>query len=100
MIEVVINNKTHLVDVKPDTPLLWVIRDILNFTGTKYGCGIQQCGACTVLVNGRRINSCLTLAVMHQDDEIVTIEGLASGDALHPMPVSYTHLTLPTIYSV
>ena len=58
MIEVIINSKTYLVDVEPDTPLLWVIRDTLNLTGTKYGCGIQQYGACTVLIKGRPVRSC------------------------------------------
>ena len=58
MIEVSINSITHRVDVEPDTPLLWVIRDTLNLTGTKYGCGIQQCGACTVLIKGRPVRSC------------------------------------------
>ena len=58
MIEVIINSKTYRVDVEPDTPLLWVIRDTLNLTGTKYGCGIQQCGACTVLIKGRPDRSC------------------------------------------
>ena len=58
MIEVIINKKIHRVDVEPDTPLLWVIRDVLNLTGTKYGCGIQQCGACTVLIKGRPVRSC------------------------------------------
>ena len=58
MIEVIINSKTYRVDVEPGTPLLWVIRDTLNLTGTKYGCGIQQCGACTVLIKGRPVRSC------------------------------------------
>ena len=58
MIELTINNKKHQVDVEADTPLLWVLRDTLNLTGTKYGCGIQQCGACTVLIKGRPVRSC------------------------------------------
>lgn len=87
-----INGNRH--EAEPDirTSLLDVLRDHAGLPGTKKGCDHGQCGACTVLVNGRRINSCLTLAVMHQDDEIVTIEGLASGDALHPMQAAFiTH---------
>jgi xanthine dehydrogenase YagT iron-sulfur-binding subunit len=61
----------------------------VHLTGTKKGCDHGQCGACTVLINGRRINSCLTLAVMHEDDEIVTIEGLGSPGALHPMQTAF-----------
>lgn len=79
------------VEVDPDirTSLLDLLRDHAGLTGTKKGCDHGQCGACTVLVNGRRINSCLTLAVMHQDDEIVTIEGLGTADALHPMQAAF-----------
>ena len=69
--------------------LLDLLREHLGLTGTKKGCDHGQCGACTVLVNGRRINSCLTLAVMHQDDEIVTIEGLGTPEALHPMQAAF-----------
>ena len=58
MLELKINNKKHQVDVEADTPLLWLLRDTLNMTGTKYGCGIQQCGACTVLIKGRPVRSC------------------------------------------
>ena len=76
---------------QPDirTSLLDLLREHAGLTGTKKGCDHGQCGACTVIVNGRRINSCLTLAVMHQDDAIVTIEGLANGDALHPMQAAF-----------
>jgi len=74
-------------EAEPDirASLLDLLRNDLGLTGTKKGCDHGQCGACTILVNGRRINACLTLAVMHQDDTIVTIEGLAEGDALHPL---------------
>ncbi|MCE3543612.1 2Fe-2S iron-sulfur cluster-binding protein, partial [Escherichia coli] len=71
------------------TSLLDLCREHLGFTGSKKGCDHGQCGACTMLVNGRRVNSCLTLAVMHQDDEIVTIEGLGAPDALHPMQAAF-----------
>lgn len=71
------------------TSLLDLLRDHLGLTGTKKGCDHGQCGACTVLVNGRRINACLTLAVMHQGDAITTIEGLAEGDQLHPLQAAF-----------
>ena len=78
-------------DADPDirASLLDLLREHLGLTGTKKGCDHGQCGACTVLVNGRRINSCLTLAVMHQDDDILTIEGLGSADDLHPMQAAF-----------
>jgi xanthine dehydrogenase YagT iron-sulfur-binding subunit len=71
------------------TSLLDALREHLHLTGTKKGCDQGQCGACTVLVNGRRINSCLTLAVMHQGDQITTIEGLGDPDHLHPMQAAF-----------
>jgi xanthine dehydrogenase YagT iron-sulfur-binding subunit len=71
--------------VDPRTSLLDALREHLRLSGTKKGCDHGQCGACTVLINGRRVNSCLTLAVMHEDDEIVTIEGLGDPDGLHAM---------------
>ncbi|HET8999817.1 MAG TPA: 2Fe-2S iron-sulfur cluster-binding protein, partial [bacterium] len=73
-----VNGTDQAVDLDPRTTLLDALREHLHLTGTKKGCDHGQCGACTVLINGRRINSCLTLAVMHEDDEIVTIEGLGS----------------------
>ena len=79
---------THLA-LDPRTTLLDALREHLHLTGTKKGCDHGQCGACTVLVNGRRINSCLTLAVMHEGDDIVTIEGLGSPDALHPLQAAF-----------
>src|SRR5207237_6011782 len=76
-------------DVDPRVTLLDALRERLHLTGSKKGCDHGQCGACTVLVNERRINSCLTLAVMHEGDEITTIEGLAHGDELHPLQVAF-----------
>jgi xanthine dehydrogenase YagT iron-sulfur-binding subunit len=84
-----INGKNYAADVDPRTTLLDALRERLHLTGSKKGCDHGQCGACTVLVNGRRVNSCLTLAVMHEDDEITTIEGLAVGDELHPVQAAF-----------
>jgi xanthine dehydrogenase YagT iron-sulfur-binding subunit len=75
--------------VDPRVTLLDALRERLQLTGSKKGCDHGQCGACTVLVNGRRINSCLTLAVMHEGDEITTIEGIANGEDLHPMQAAF-----------
>jgi len=80
-----VNGRDHEIDLDVRTSLLDALRDHLGLTGTKKGCDHGQCGACTVLVDGRRINACLTLAVMHEGDSIVTIEGLGSSDDLHPM---------------
>ena len=80
-----INGRSYEADVDIRTSLLDLCREHLALTGSKKGCDHGQCGACTMLVNGRRINSCLSLAVRHQDDEIVTIEGLGTPDDLHPM---------------
>jgi xanthine dehydrogenase YagT iron-sulfur-binding subunit len=87
--ELKINGRSHSLQLDPRTSLLDALREELNLTGTKKGCDQGQCGACTVLVNGRRINSCLTLAVMHEGDEITTIEGLGAPDALHPMQAAF-----------
>lgn len=86
-----INGETRELDLDLRTSLLDALREHLALTGTKKGCDHGQCGACTVLVNGRRINSCLTLAVMHEGDEITTIEGLGSPGNLHPMQESFLH---------
>jgi xanthine dehydrogenase YagT iron-sulfur-binding subunit len=80
-----INGKAYTLDIDPRVTLLDALRERLQLTGSKKGCDHGQCGACTVLVNGRRINSCLSLAVTHEDDEITTIEGLANGEELHPV---------------
>jgi xanthine dehydrogenase YagT iron-sulfur-binding subunit len=84
-----INRQAYAIDVDPRTTLLDTLREYIGLTGTKKGCDQGQCGACTVLLNGRRINSCLTLAVMLEGDDITTIEGLGSGDALHPMQAAF-----------
>jgi len=84
-----VNGKVRQLKVDTRTTLLDALREHLHFTGTKKGCDHGQCGACTVMVNGRRINSCLTLAVMQQDAEITTIEGLGTPDNLHPMQAAF-----------
>jgi xanthine dehydrogenase YagT iron-sulfur-binding subunit len=84
-----INRHVYVIDVDPRTTLLDALREHVGLTGTKKGCDQGQCGACTVLLNGRRINSCLTLAVMLEGDDITTIEGLSNGDALHPMQAAF-----------
>ena len=84
-----INGTKYALDMDPRVTLLDALRERLQLTGSKKGCDHGQCGACTVLVNGRRINSCLTLAVMHEGDEIKTIEGLANGEDLHPMQAAF-----------
>src|SRR5467141_1076674 len=84
-----VNSKEHRVSLDLRTTLLDVLREHLHLTGSKKGCDHGQCGACTVLVNGRRINSCLSLAVTNEGDEITTIEGLATGDELHPMQAAF-----------
>ena len=85
-----INGETHAIEgLDVRTSLLDLLRERLGLTGSKKGCDHGQCGACTVLVNGRRINSCLTLAVMHEGDEITTIEGLGTPEALHPLQAAF-----------
>ena len=88
-LELTINGKTARLKLDLRTSLLDALREHLHLTGTKKGCDHGQCGACTVLVDGRRINSCLTLAVMHQGAEITTIEGLGQPEALHPMQAAF-----------
>ena len=84
-----INGEQREAEADIRASLLDVLREHLHLTGSKKGCDHGQCGACTVLVNGRRINSCLTLAVMHQQDEIITIEGLGQPDAPHPLQAAF-----------
>ncbi len=84
-----INRKDYHLRIDPRTTLLDCIRETVALTGTKKGCDHGQCGACTVHVNGRRVNSCLSLALMHDGEEITTIEGLGTPDALHPMQAAF-----------
>src|SRR5437870_2263573 len=80
-----INGRRHTLSLEPRVTLLDLLRERLDLTGTKKGCDHGQCGACTVLVNGRRINACLALAVAYDGDQITTVEGLARGETLHPV---------------
>jgi len=88
VLELSVNGKTQSVDVAPDTPLLWVLRDTLLLTGTKYGCGIAQCGACTVHIDGEATRSCITPVSTVSGKKITTIEGL-SADGSHPVQAAW-----------
>ena len=88
-VTLLVNGTRHRVTVEARTTLLDALRDRLHLRGTKKGCDLGQCGACTVLLGGKRINACLTLAVMHDAEAITTIEGLADGDALHPVQAAF-----------
>ena len=94
MTELKINGKNRLVDVEEDTPLLWVIRDTVGLTGTKYGCGIQQCGACTVLIGKRPVRSCGITVGEVAGKDITTIEGL-SPDSRHPVQLAWVEEQVP-----
>jgi isoquinoline 1-oxidoreductase alpha subunit len=93
-IRITVNDVVTSVDVPPDMPLLWVLRDILNLKGAKFGCGIGRCGACTVLLDGQAIRSCMTEVGSVGDERITTIEGL-SPDGLHPVQVAWEALDVP-----
>jgi xanthine dehydrogenase YagT iron-sulfur-binding subunit len=88
-LKLTINGQPHSMSIDTRVTLLDLLRENLGLTGTKKGCDHGQCGACTVLANGRRINSCLSLALVHDGDDIMTIEGLASGNDLHPMQAAF-----------
>ena len=88
-VRLVVNGKTRELDLDPRVTLLDALRERLHLTGTKKGCDRGQCGACTVLVNGRRVNACLTLAVSLDGDEVVTVEGLGSTEALHSVQAAF-----------
>ena len=95
MTRLTINGKTQEVDVDPDTPLLWVLRDTLGLTGTKFGCGIAQCGACTVHVDGVATRSCSVPAAAVEGSRITTIEGLATNGGLHPVQKAWLAHDVP-----
>lgn len=89
-----VNGVQYVVDVEPETPLLWAIRDAIDLTGTKYGCGIGQCGACTVHMNGRAVRSCSLAVTAAVGAKITTIEGL-SPDGSHPVQLAWKELDVP-----
>jgi isoquinoline 1-oxidoreductase alpha subunit len=94
MISLTVNGKTQKVDVAPDVPLLWVVRENLGLTGTKYGCGMAQCGACTVHVDGKPVRACVTPASAAVGKKVTTIEGLSTtGD--HPVQKAWIEVDVP-----
>ena len=95
MADLNVNGKTHQVDVDPNTPLLWVLRDTIGLTGTKYGCGIAQCGACTVHLDGEAVRSCSVPVSAAEGKQITTIEGLASGTTLHKVQKAWVEHDVP-----
>jgi isoquinoline 1-oxidoreductase subunit alpha len=95
MANLTINGKNFTVDVEPDTPLLWAIRENVGLTGTKYGCGIAQCGACTVHVDGVAMRSCGVAVSEAEGKQITTIEGLASGGVLHKVQTAWVENDVP-----
>ncbi len=96
MVTLKVNGKTHALDIEPDMPLLWAIRDEIGLTGTKFGCGIAQCGACTVHVDGVAMRSCSVTVATAAGKEITTIEGLGSADGkLHPVQAAWIAEDVP-----
>src|SRR5213076_3219249 len=94
MADLSVNGKTHQVDVDPNTPLLWVLRDTIGLTGTKYGCGIARCGACTIHVDGQAMKACQLPASAAVGKQITTIEGLSSNSS-HPVQQAWVEIGVP-----
>ena len=94
MISLTVNQKKYEVDAPPNMPLLWVIRDIIGLTGTKYGCGVAQCGACVVHLNGEAVRSCVTKVSRAEGQKVVTIEGLSENND-HPLQVAWNEESVP-----
>lgn len=94
MVSLTINNKNVDVDVDPETPILWVLRDTLNLTGTKYGCGVAQCGACVVHLDGEAVRSCVTKVKRAEGKKITTIEGLSDNND-HPVQQAWMEVDVP-----
>jgi isoquinoline 1-oxidoreductase alpha subunit len=94
MISLNVNQKTYQLDVDPNMPLLWAIRDVIGLTGTKYGCGVAQCGACTVHLNGEAVRSCVTKVSRAAGQKVVTIEGLSTNNN-HPLQLAWQQIDVP-----
>jgi isoquinoline 1-oxidoreductase alpha subunit len=94
MIQITINKRLYQLDVDPEMPLLWVIRDIVGLNGTKFGCGVAQCGACTIHLNGESVRSCVTRAGRADGQEITTIEGLSENND-HPVQKAWLEFDVP-----
>ena len=94
MLKLKVNNQEHTVDVPDDMPLLWVLRDVLKKRGTKFGCGMGQCGSCTVHINGQAMRSCITPVVVAKNNEVTTIEGL-SPEGEHPIQIAWQEHKVP-----
>jgi isoquinoline 1-oxidoreductase alpha subunit len=90
-----VNGDTHALDIDPDTPLLWVVRDTIGLTGSKFGCGIGYCGACTMHVNGKAERTCILPVSSVEGATVTTIEGLATGDVLSPVQQAWLDLQVP-----
>jgi isoquinoline 1-oxidoreductase subunit alpha len=95
MAKLQVNGKAYSLDVEPEMPLLWALRNELGLTGTKYGCGIAQCGACTVLVEGKAVRSCVTTVSAAEGKQITTIEGLAENGTPHPVQAAWVAEDVP-----
>ena len=95
MARITVNGKSHDIDVDPNTPLLWVLREQVGLTGTKYGCGIAQCGACTVHIDGAAVRSCSLPVSETEGKQITTIEGLAQNGILHPVQKAWLDHDVP-----
>jgi len=95
MARITVNRKSHDIDVDPNTPLLWVLREQVGLTGTKYGCGIAQCGACTVHIDGAAVRSCSLPVSEAEGKQITTIEGLAQNGVLHPVQKAWLEHDVP-----
>jgi isoquinoline 1-oxidoreductase alpha subunit len=95
MTQLIVNGEAHEIDVEDDMPLLWALRDVLNLTGTKYGCGVAACGACTVLVDGQATRSCSVAASAVAGQQITTIEGLKQGGTLHKVQAAWIEAQAP-----
>ena len=94
MITLNVNNQQHRLDIDPDMPLLWAIRDVIGLTGTKYGCGVARCGACVVHLNGEAVRSCVTKVSRANNQNITTIEGLSQNND-HPLQIAWYEVSVP-----